>query len=95
MLHFGCRGYKLAVLHSFGGDQLARDLMNFVGPAANDNDLQTVMFIQVNVQTGVNRNFGLVLHVCQEIAQPVHAMVIDQGNDADDINVALPDLFLN
>ena len=63
VLHFRCRGYQLTVLNPFGGDEFAGNLMNFVGAAADYDDLQTIMFVQVNVQAGIDGNFGFVLHV--------------------------------
>ena len=68
VLHLRCRGYQLTVLNPFGGDEFAGNLMNFVGAAANHDYLQTIMFVQVNVQAGVDSNFGFVLHIGQKVA---------------------------
>jgi len=63
MLHFRRRGDKLAVLHAFCGDQFAGDLVHFVTTTPNDNDLETVMLVEMDVQARIDRNVSLVLHV--------------------------------
>ena len=64
VLHFRCSRDQLAVLDAFGGNELAGNLMNFVAAAANDDDFQTIVLIQVNMQAGVHGHFSFVLHVC-------------------------------
>jgi len=49
MLHFRGRGYQFAVLDTFGRDQLAGNLVDFVAPPADNYHFQTVMFVQMNV----------------------------------------------
>ena len=63
MLHFRCGGHQLAILHALGRDQFAGDLVDLVATAANYDHFQTVVFIQVDVQTGIYRDFRLVLHI--------------------------------
>ncbi len=77
MLHLCRSRYQLAVLHSFGGDEFAGDLVDFVSSTADYYNFETVMFVQVDVQTSVHYNFGFMLHVRQKIAKPMYPMVVD------------------
>ena len=76
MLHFRRGGYEFAVLHAFGGDQFSGNLVNLVAPAADDDHFQAIMFIQVNVQAGIDGNFCFVLHIREQIPEPMDAMVV-------------------
>jgi hypothetical protein len=76
VFHLRGRGYQLAVLHPFGGNEFAGDLVNFVSPASDYYYFKAIVFIQMDVQTGVYGNLGLVLHIRQKIAQPVYPVVI-------------------
>ena len=49
----------------------------------------------MNVQAGIHCHMSLMLHVCQEIAQVVHPMVIDESDDLDDFGICQSDLLLN
>ena len=84
MLDLGHRGYQPTVLHSLGGDEFASDLMDFISAATDYYYFETVMLVQVDVQTGVHGNFGFVLHLRQKIAQPVYPVVVDEGDNAED-----------
>ncbi len=95
MFHFRGGRYELAVLNSLGGDQLTRDFVHFIGSTSNDDHLQTVVFVQMNVQTGVDYNLCFVLHICQEVAQAMNPVVINQRHDADDFAISLTDFLLN
>ena len=69
MLHFRRGGYEFAVLHAFGGDQFPGNLVNLVAPATDDDHFQAIVFIQVDVQAGIDGNFRFVLHIREQIAQ--------------------------
>jgi len=88
-------GYELAVLDPLSRNQLAGNLVHFVAAPPDDDDLQTIVFVQMNVQAGIHGHMSLMLHVRQEIAQVVHPMVIDQSNDPYDFGISLPYLLLN
>jgi hypothetical protein len=45
VLHLRGRGYQLAVLHALGSDQFAGDFVNLVGPAAYNDDFETVVLV--------------------------------------------------
>src|SRR6266850_4225939 len=87
LVYLGGSRHQLAVLNPFGSNQLAGDLVHFVAAAPDDNDLQTIVLVQMNVQAGIHCHMSLMLHVCQEIAQVVYPMVIDQSNDPDDFGI--------
>jgi hypothetical protein len=86
---------ELAVLNSLGRNQFAGNLVHLVAAAADDNDFQAVMFIEVNVQAGIHGHMSLMLHLRQEIAQVMDPVVINEGDDADNFGIRLPDLLLN
>jgi hypothetical protein len=90
----GC-GYELAVLDPLGRNQFASDLMHFVATPPDDDDLQTIVFIQMNVQAGIHGHMSLMLHVRQEIAQVMHPVVIDESDNPDDFGIRQPDLLLD
>lgn len=69
--------------------------MYLVGGSANDDDLQTIMRVEMNVQTRVHQNAGFVLHIGQYIAQVVCPVVVQKTDDADDFLVCFADLLLN
>src|SRR4249920_3342685 len=69
--------------------------MHFVASPPDDDDLQTIVLIQMNVQAGIHCYMSLMLHVCQEIAQVVYPMVIDESNDPDDFGICQSYLLLN
>ena len=63
MLHFRGGGHELTVLNTFGGDQFAGNLVHFVTASANHDDFQTIMLIEMNMQAGIDRDIGLMLHI--------------------------------
>ena len=63
MLHLRRRGHQFAVLHAFGGDQLPGDLVDFVAATPEHDDFQTIMLVEVNMQTRIDRDVSLVLHI--------------------------------
>ena len=48
------RSHELAVLHSFRGNELAGDFVDLVASAADDDDFQAVVLIEMNVQAGID-----------------------------------------
>jgi hypothetical protein len=82
-------------VHAFGCNKFAGDLVDFISPASDYYYFKTVVFIQVDVQTGVYVNFGFVLHIRQKVAQSVYSVVIHQGDDADNVRIAPTDFFLD
>src|SRR5678816_1588107 len=58
----GC-GYQLSVLNPFSGNQLAGNLVHFVAPSPDDDNLQTIVLVQMNVQAGIHGYMRLMLHV--------------------------------
>jgi hypothetical protein len=95
LVYLGGSRHQLAVLNPLGRNQLASDLVHFVAAPPDDNDLQTIVFVQVNVQAGIHGYMSLMLHVRQEIAQVVHPMVIDESNDPYDFGICQSYLLLN
>ena len=45
VLHLRRGGHQFAVLDAFGGDELAGDLVDLVGPAAYDDNFETVVLV--------------------------------------------------
>jgi hypothetical protein len=87
--------HQLSVLDPFGGDQFAGDLVHFVAAPPDDDDFQTIVFVQMDVHAGIYGHVSLMLHVRQEIAQVVHPMVIDESNDHYDFGICQSYLLLN
>ena len=69
--------------------------MYLVCAPANDDDLQTIMGVEMNVQTRVHQNASFMLHIRQHVTQVVRPMIIQKTDDADNFFVALADLFLD
>src|SRR6266550_7571209 len=59
---WGCH-HQLSVLDSLGGNQFAGDLVHFVAAPPDDDDLQTIVFVQMNMQAGIHGHMCLMLHV--------------------------------
>ena len=95
VLHLRGRGYQLAILDAFGRNEFAGDLVDFVGPASNHYNFKTVVFVQMDVQTGIYSNFGFVLHIRQKIAQPMYSMIVNQIDHPDYFGIALAYFFLD
>ena len=95
MLHLRRGGYEFAILHAFGGDEFAGDLVDFVAPASNDDHFKTVVFIQMDVQAGIYGNFGFVLHIREKSPDSMDSMVVNQIDHADYFGIALAYFFLN
>src|SRR5215471_19021861 len=95
LFHLRSSCYQFAVLHAFRGNQFTGDLVHLVASTADYNYLQAVMLVQMNVQASVHSDMSLMLHVCQNITQVVHPMIINESDDTDDFGVCLPDLLLN
>ena len=94
-MYLWCSRHQFAVLNPFGGNQLAGNFVHFVAAPADDDDLQAIVLIQMNVQAGINGHVSLMLHFCQEIAQVVYPMVIDESDDPDDFRICQSYLLLN
>jgi hypothetical protein len=53
------------------------------------------MLIQVNMQAGIHGDFGFVLHIRQNVAQPMYSVVVDQSDHPNDLRVPLTDSLLD
>src|SRR5437867_9021969 len=94
-LDLGGRRNKPTVLNPFGGNQLSSYFVHLVCRPTNDNNFKTVMHVEMNVQTRVDRYAGFVLHIRKNIAQVMRPMIIQKTDNADHFFVALADLLLN
>src|ERR1041384_8090972 len=65
---FHRRRHELAVLDPFRRDQLGGDLVDLRRAAADDDGLEAIVLVEMDVETCVDRNLRLVLHVRQNIS---------------------------
>lgn len=63
VLDFGCGRDQSAVLNAFCSDQLAGDFVDFARRTPDDDDFQAVVGIEMDVQTRIYSDGGLVLHL--------------------------------
>ena len=95
MLYLRCSGNQPAILNSLGRYQLTCDLMDSVRRATNDDHLQTVMSVEMDVQTRVHVHAGFVLHIGKYVAQVMRAVIIQKVYHTDDFLASLADFLLN
>jgi hypothetical protein len=76
LFHLRGRRNQLSILDPFGGNQFAGDFVNLIAAPADHYDLQTIVFVQMNVQAGIHGHMSFMLHLGQEIAQVVHPVIV-------------------
>ena len=72
------------MLDSLGADQGIGDLAHGARLTAHDQDLETIVVVEVHVKSGENGTVVVVLQVGQLLIEQADMMVVDQRDGADD-----------
>lgn len=84
----GCRHGQLAVFDPFGSDEFIGNIFDQAGLAANQDDLQTVVVVQVDMDGGNDHVVVIVLNSRQYGLEVLFVMVRDQRNGPDHLLTA-------
>ena len=71
------------LLHAPQSQNAIGDVLQAVGSAAHDENLETQIVVDVNVQGGAHLVAQLMLKLGQSFAEVTHVMVVDQRERAD------------
>src|SRR5947208_14997541 len=86
-LDLGGRRNKPTVLNPFGGNQLSSYFVHLVCRPTDDNNLKTVMHIEMNMEARVHPDARLVLHIRKNIAQLMRPMIIKKTDNAEHLSM--------
>lgn len=75
-----------AVLHAACGEQAFRGALQVVGLAAEDDDLEAVVVIEVDVERGAHLLAERVLELGEALGEIADVMVVDDGERGDGID---------
>ena len=79
---------KFAMFDAFGGDEFVGDFFDHGRLAADDEDLQAVMVVEVGVEGGDNDLVVVVLDVGEGGLDVLLVVVVKEGDGAGDFAVA-------
>jgi hypothetical protein len=81
-----CHDLNPALFHAPQSQHAVGDALQAIGPAANDDDLQAQVVVDVNVQGRAHLLAQLVLKLRQLLAEVAHMVIVDQGQRRDGIH---------
>jgi len=85
----GCHT-EFAVLDSTGPDQFVSKGLHNMCLALDDEDLETIMMIQVNMQYSADLSIERMLEMCQFTTQIASMMIVDDTQGADGFLISCP-----
>lgn len=86
---------QLTMLDAFVTQNLIADLANRAGFVLEDNDLETVVMVDVDVRCGDDASEVPVLKVCQFFLQLADVVVIDEREDTEGDRSRVADIFVD